>query len=401
MRNLDHLFGARAIGKLISPISVDDFLAEYWQRKVLVVNRTDRHYFDDLLTVNDIDELLGTTPIPASQVEVVRSASGVPKAAYAGGTYIEPYEVLRLHREGHTLILRAMHLWLHRLRGLCAEAEAFFHCNAQANLYLTPTGHRSSSAHWDAHDIFVIQIAGTKRWVLHESSLKKPLYTYRFDRERHPIGPEVGEFTLNAGDVAYVPRGVAHNPVALDYSVHMALGVLVRTWADVLARMFESLTQDTPELRDILPVRHGQHAFDIEECSARFSDIASKLVDLDRMRSTLASMSEAFVRSRPTDTRRMLVDFARGAAVGLGSTVELPPNGPAVVEGNGESCRVVLNGMELNVSSSLMPALEFIKDRRRILVADIPLDSEDQRVALAEYLLEQGCLRVAREGPER
>src|SRR5262249_28075015 len=157
------------IARLIQPCALDDFLDRYWQKQPLVVNRAEPVYNTDILTLDDIDQLFSTTAIPVSQVDLGKSAVGVPKAAYGDGMDIRPLDVLRLHKQGNTIILRAMHLWLRKLRTLCEAAEAVFHCAAQANVYMTPEGTRSSYPHWDAHDIFVIQVAGSKRWILHDS----------------------------------------------------------------------------------------------------------------------------------------------------------------------------------------------------------------------------------------
>lgn len=396
--------GASAVQKLLHPLPLETFLDEYWQRRHIVINRGDAHHFDDVLTLDDLDTLITTTPLPVARVNMGRDAAGIPPERYTAfgdqgdGMYINPADVMRLHRQGNTIILRTMHLFLHRLGELCRSAESLFHCNAQANVYITPAGTQSSFPHWDAHDIFVIQIAGSKVWRLHEAPMQQPLYTYQFNRDRHPIGEQTGEFTLHAGDIAYVPRGLAHDPVATEYSVHIALGVLVRTWADVFAAMFETVMQNDSACRAALPVIHGA-GFDVGQCAAQFAPLAEKFLDPAIMRTALAGLSEEFLRTRRGGTRGMLTQFAAGTAVTLASTIEIPDDAPAVLQPHNGTCRVLFNGAELQTDAALLPALEFIQRNRRVRVDSIPAGSDSHRLALAEHLLAQGALRLC--GTER
>src|SRR6476620_288341 len=108
MKSLDQSSGIAVMERLLNPVSLGDFLDRYWQKEVLVVNREEPHYYDDILTVQDIDALLDTTAIPLTQVNLGRDAVGVSSAAYGNGSYIQPAEVLRLHKEGKTISMRAM-----------------------------------------------------------------------------------------------------------------------------------------------------------------------------------------------------------------------------------------------------------------------------------------------------
>ena len=45
----------------------------------------------------------------------------------------------------------------------------------QANAYITPPQNRGFDDHYDVHDVFVLQIEGTKRWIIHEPVHPDPL----------------------------------------------------------------------------------------------------------------------------------------------------------------------------------------------------------------------------------
>ncbi len=51
----------------------------------------------------------------------------------------------------------------------------------------------------------------------------------------HELGAPTLEFELHAGDVAYIPRGIAHEARSTDtVSLHITAGILRYTWADFL-----------------------------------------------------------------------------------------------------------------------------------------------------------------------
>ena len=389
--------GLEAFSKLIHPVTVDQFIGSYWQQNVLVVNRDSPRFYDDLLTIDALDALLTSTALPGAQVNLGKDAVGIAKEDYVTGGYVNPRALLRLHKRGNTIILRSMHLWLETLQKLCSAMESFFHCDAQANIYMTPARTQSSYPHWDAHDIFVIQLAGSKRWRLHSAPLKKPLYTYEFNPDRHEIGPETGEFTLHAGDIAYVPRGVAHNPEATEYAVHISLGVLVKTWADVFAAMYENIVRDNPEYRAALPVLYGRHQFDRDRCASELEQLASAFGDRAILSTVLARLTDTFLTTRTPDMRHAFSQVAEGCPITPSTCVEVISSTPILIEEHGDDCRAIINGLELRVSGSMLDAMKYVAHRSRLRVSELPGESDARRVALAERLVDEGMLRVCRE----
>lgn len=298
------------IDRLVNPMGLTQFLEEHWQKRELLISRSCPGYFADLLTISELDELIATHPIPSERVNLGRAAIGVPPQEYADADYVRPQDVLRLHAQGNTIILRAMHLFVHRLRNLCEATGRFFHAPSQANIYITPGGTQSSYPHWDAHDIFVIQIAGKKTWRLFESDVQQPLYTFEFDRMRHKIGRQIGELTLYAGDLAYIPRGLGHDPIASEYSVHISLGVLVKTWADVFAMMFEHIVSGSVEARTALPVLFEEREFDTGACQAIFPSVAAQYFDPENMLLALKRITAELRSHDRQDVRGVLRQIA-------------------------------------------------------------------------------------------
>ena len=77
------------------------------------------------------------------------------------------------------------------------------------NCYMTFGAGGAFAMHFDAHDVIVLQLQGSKHWFLYDEPEPAPLED---TPKLKPAPPrEVAfETDLNAGDVLYVPRGTYH-----------------------------------------------------------------------------------------------------------------------------------------------------------------------------------------------
>src|SRR5205823_12677252 len=131
------------------------------------------------------------------------------------------------------------------------------------------------AAHWDGHDILVLQIAGRKCWRIYDAPVALPTDlppTFAFERARPPaapgsfrhwiahpapdaFGPEApaGEIELRAGDLLYLPRGHGHEARTDEtMSIHVTLGLYAVTWADLLCLAVHQVAQADVRFRRAL-----------------------------------------------------------------------------------------------------------------------------------------------------
>lgn len=132
---------------------------------------------------------------------------------------------------GETVVLQGLQRTWPPLRRTALALEAELDHPVQINAYLSPPGAAGLRRHSDVHDVFALQIAGTKTW----------------DVER------LGEARLEAGDVLYLPRGTAHEARTDDaYSLHLTIGVPAITYRDAIRRLVDAV--DVPALDQPLPL---------------------------------------------------------------------------------------------------------------------------------------------------
>ena len=130
-------------------------------------------------SLDSFDHLINETLLPAAAFRMVRDGSPIPAKAYTtkfGGNrddtirVADPALVFDWFAQGATIVLESLHRFSPPLRDLCLGLEADLHQGTQVNAYITPPGAQGFATHVDSHDVFVVQVFGTKHWLIHDSS---------------------------------------------------------------------------------------------------------------------------------------------------------------------------------------------------------------------------------------
>ncbi len=154
-------------------------------------------------------------------------------------------ELRRLHADDTIVALR--HVERHD-PGLAALGRALsdeLHGAASLELHATPAGRGGFGWRHDAEEVFVLQVEGTTRVALRESSAPCG------DRGRPAM---VEEVCLEAGDLLYVPGGHWYDATAGEDSLVIAVGLLPPTALDVLGWLREELADDPAWRRPLPPL---------------------------------------------------------------------------------------------------------------------------------------------------
>ncbi|MDJ0652871.1 MAG: cupin domain-containing protein [Xanthomonadales bacterium] len=105
----------------------------------------------------------------------------------------------------------------------------------------------SVGPHWDHYDVFLIQGAGRRRWMIDQS--RHPARDYRPDQELKILRrftPDQ-QWDLETGDVLYLPPGVPHHGVALGECMTFSVGMRAPSAGEILADYFEQAAAALPE----------------------------------------------------------------------------------------------------------------------------------------------------------
>ena len=200
---------AWSLEAVIDPVSTEAFFSTHFESQRLLVRRNRPDYFEELLTVDNVDRILTTAQSTREEVAVVNAANKIKTADYVyGNDRVKVDQLFRLHEAGSTIILNHLHRRHPPLANLCAALELEFSAPFQTNVYLTPARAQGFHPHFDTHDVLVLQLAGSKRWQLYGTPVELALKGHGDHARQDNPGPVSEEFDLRAGDTFYLPRGL-------------------------------------------------------------------------------------------------------------------------------------------------------------------------------------------------
>lgn len=371
---------SRALVRAIEPVDTDEFLAEHWERTPLAVPRGEAGRFDDLLSVADVERLLAETAIRTPSFRLVKAGATVSGYATDLSWRPEPFtgvadvrRVLAEFEAGATVVLQGLHhSWLPLAR-FCRQLESFFGHPAQANAYLTPRDSQGLPVHHDTHEVFTLQVAGGKRWLVYEPAVELPLKTQRYRAALGAPGEPVLDVTQRAGDTLYLPRGWLHQALTSGTdSLHITVGVNVRTWLD--------------EAKAVL----DESADDVEFRRAVGGSTAPALPPLDPDAAALRA------RRRLVRTRRPILDGQLSELRALEQvTIETRLARRDTVIADLDGTRLSFEGRELEFPPRLSGELAFLVETEEPFTpADLPGTLDDAgRLVLVRRLVREGFLR--------
>ncbi|WP_159617280.1 cupin domain-containing protein [Arthrobacter zhaoguopingii] len=386
--------GAGVLESRLIDIDREKFAREVWGQTALLTRGVGD--FSDLFSADAVDELISRRGLRTPFLRVAKEGTTFPDSSFTapagvGATISDQLDDTALWRkfaDGATLVLQALHRTWEPIAEFNARLSTELGHPVQANAYITPPQNRGFDDHYDVHDVFVLQIEGTKRWIIHEPVLPDPLRDQVWTDRRAAVadaakGEAYIDTVLEPGDVLYLPRGWLHAAQAQgEVSIHLTLGI--HSWtryalAEQLAQAALALLRDDPEMRRTLPLGVDGPAGEVGVVRKRLAAAVAE-----------ADSAPLFHRTRRGQGRPApLGPLAQLAAVqGLGpeSVVRLRGALDARLEGSRLSTRVGW----LDFPETDLPSVERLLDSGTHTVLD--LGSE-----LVERLLGAGVLVPAEQ----
>lgn len=165
---------------------------------------------------------------------------------------LDSKKLYALLNDDATLIIDSFEQAAPGLQSAVDSVSDYYHARAQANAYVAFGQCAGFGLHWDDHDVFIVQIEGSKTWQIFGSTRAYPM---NVDRHWLNLPPDEmkDQVKLTRGSILYVPRGCWHNVIAnVEPSLHFTIGVTAPTGMDLLkhlsdrARDGEFFRKDVP-----------------------------------------------------------------------------------------------------------------------------------------------------------
>jgi ribosomal protein L16 Arg81 hydroxylase len=380
---------------LIDPVGKKLFFEKYWEKQPLVVSRRQPDYYSSLLSLDEIDRVLTTLDLRHPHVTLKSAARDIDPEEYTvPGDNIDVARAYQLFAEGATVTLAYLDTVIPSLTAFCRDLEAEFSAPFQANVYLTPPGAQGAKIHYDTHDVFVLQVHGSKHWTTYGTPVELPLRDQDFDPEVHEPGEQTLEFELCAGDLAYVPRGCVHQARSSDnVSLHITVGVLVFTWADLLLELVADACLNDAAFRKALPPGFARQDFPKERAREMFDKLWQRLSARRNFDPILDRFGDEFLSSCPPLLRGQMAQLAALDRLTIESVVGVRKHTIARVESDGSMVSVRWFGRKITFPARAAAAVRFALSHDEFPVRALPGDLDDAgKLAIVRRLIREGLL---------
>lgn len=378
---------------VLMPVTVGTFMSDYWEKQPLHISRQVSPFAKDLLSAQMLFEKIAENQLYFPDVQLTQSGRKLMAQDYTDDSRkLVASDVKKHHSQGATVVWSRAHDWFLNVRALCREVQSALHLPCLANVYLSPPSQQGFNAHYDSHDVFIVQVSGRKTFRFYEDGVTLPYSYERFDSDAHQAGALTEEIELSAGDTLYIPRGMMHDAVSShdETSLHITLGVYTTSYKDLLQKSVELLSKTETGLRHSIESLLSKkasaevplnYAFTAEQLNAVSHDAFSQLLDqlaLDAIPAHLPGSPQPEVGIQLTDETRLQVEYRNI----MNWLVDQ------------DHFKLRLFSKILEYHGDMAVALEWIVSATKFKCADVPMASEEQRIALCDQLLREDVLTL-------
>ena len=368
---------------------VGAFFARNWSRAPLLV-ATGGGRFADLTSLDDLDRIVSSLGLRSSSLRMVKdgqtlppSAYTIPPAARSRGTeaIVNAAAVYERFSEGATIVLEGIHRLSEPLAMFCRGLELDLGHRLQINAYITPTGSQGFDVHRDDHDVFVMQIWGSKRWSV-------------WDRDDDSV--LLIEQDITEGDCLYIPEGFPHAAATTnEVSAHLTVGILTNDSVDVL-REITRLASEEPVFKERLErIPVGDEQALRQQVERHIDELRNWLDKIDTAELATRLARKLWTTSQPT-LRGHLERLATLDSLVAETQVRVRPPITWHVFLGDDVTRLLLPDRELELPAVANDALGHIVESPTFRVEELHrwLDPKSALV-LVRRLIREGLLEVA------
>ncbi len=191
--------------QLLNGLSPQQFLAEYWQKKPLLIRQAIPG-FTGLLSPNDLAGLACEDDVQARLISLKKKQWAVRHGPF------DEADFARLPKQDWTLLVQGVNHYVPEATGLMAMFNFIPHARLDDLMVSYAPKGGGVGPHLDSYDVFLLQGLGRRNWKIsaqtdHTLIEGAPLKILQhFETEQ--------EWVLEAGDMLYLPPQIAHWGIA-------------------------------------------------------------------------------------------------------------------------------------------------------------------------------------------
>ncbi len=261
---------------VLGPLSVRDFLSNYWQKKPLLI----RQAIPDFQPLLSRDELFALARNEAVESRLITNFRQQWKMQHGPVS-----DLPAVSRKNWTLLVQGVNLHDDKADQLLNR----FRFIPDARLddlmisYASDTG--GVGPHFDSYDVFLLQAQGKRRWRIGAQKDLSLVDGMPLKILRHFTPTQ--EFELEPGDMLYLPPHYAHEGVAVGECMTYSVGFRAPSWQE-LGEAFMNFMADNVDLSGrytdpgLTPSKHPAKIGDdmLDRVSQQFAKMAARPQDI-------------------------------------------------------------------------------------------------------------------------
>lgn len=383
---------------LIAPLSVEDFFANYWEKRYVHNRHDDPGYFNNVLSIADIDAFLSQQNLMPEGLRLLKNGKDVDPDEWTKAetlmngtikTSARPDDLFKWFHDGSTIIINSAEKGIPGLAAACRAFEQEMKIVVQANIYITPPHSQGFHIHYDPHDIFLMQIKGPKTWHIYDTGEELPT-TYHPFRKKPEL---VAEFDINSGDFLYLPRGTSHQAFTSEQStIHVNFSLKPRYGFHLIEDMVKIAEQGDVFFRRTIP--NGLASEEAKkQYTATFKQKLHELLDKISPETLLNKQAEHFAARQTLDFSGLLTTSLQLELLNEDAVVCKKKGFDYVVKTVGKETRIHFGNQRLAIPAFVDKAI-FLQDQPFKVKEIKGLLTGEGKLAIAKELIAGGWLEI-------
>ena len=218
------------------------FLRDYWQKRPLLI----RNAFPDFTPPLSPDDLAGLACMQGALARIALHDAKRDRWTLRSGPF-DDATFAKLPKSHWTLLVQDVDKWDADTAALLAAFDFIPSWRIDDVMISYAVDGSGVGAHVDQYDVFLLQGMGQRRWAI--DTRANPSTAFREDvdlkllREFRPTHT----WTLNPGDMLYLPPGVPHNGVAVGECMTFSIGMRAPAAGELLFDFAAHVAEALPE----------------------------------------------------------------------------------------------------------------------------------------------------------
>lgn len=378
---------------ILAGISAKEFYQDYWQKKPLLI----RGGAKDIELPISADELAGLAMEEDVESRLVIEHGDTPwqlrQGPFTEDTFAE------LPESEWTLLVQAVDHWVPEVQALRERFNFLPSWRVDDIMVSYATKGGSVGPHYDQYDVFLIQMAGKRRWQVlapghYQDTNIENIKLHILDN--FDVDP-TQDYELEAGDILYLPPNFAHNGRALDNEcMTFSVGFRAPSVQAALQGMTDKLCEEINEKNRFAapePLERDHHA---QIQASDIDHLRNKLLALIDDPVLMAqwlgeTMSESKYPEYTAQLNQQELEDAYTQAL-RGDTFIRPGDARLSYYNEDGTCLLFCNGESLAIDSELIPFIEAICDQEEFDFSGLEINQHPQLPDTLRFLLQHQAI---------